>query len=305
MHAEARSYSGGWCRSARCRACRCRRWRPRSWPCPPRRSRPVTQRSRLRRKRRRLAQVEPDELLHLRSLQRLSLTYTKSGRESGAYVPSCTVSGLGVTQFPSPLSIATAFKTSLIRLVVGEPEVAERVDIPGHAFDQDIVVLARREVLADLVLPEDGLDEEVERAGVGSRSVEVDRVGGELGVEIRPGVGRAFLLPELLQLVGGCAGEPRIFRIRDDGQAVVGDFEFVPIDTVLGTAGDLVLFNSSRGVLDVGFARAEALEPTTCSRDIDADLDVRRLPVELLGDRLRSAVRRSTIRPTRSLPRAC
>ena len=110
---------------------------------------------------------------------------------------------------------------------------------------------------------------------------------GNSGLRSAQVVGRAFLLPELLQLVGGCAGEPRIFRIRDDGQAVVGDFEFVPIDTVLGTAGDLVLFNSSRGVLDVGFARAEALEPTTCSRDIDADLDVRRLPVELLGDRLR------------------
>ena len=74
--------------------------------------------------------------------------------------------------------------------------------------------------------------------------------------------------------------------VADDRQAVVGDFELVPVDPVLGTGGDLVLFDRARGILDVGFPGTEALEPTTSSRNINADLDVWSLPVELLSDRL-------------------
>ena len=97
----------------------------------------------------------------------------------------------------------------------------------------------------------------------------------------------SVLLPELLQLVGRDARHPRVLFVRHDGEAVVGDLELVPVDVVLLAGVRFLVLDRPRGILKIGFTRAEALETTTGARDIDADLDVRRLLVELLGDRLR------------------
>ena len=90
---------------------------------------------------------------------------------------------------------------------------------------------------------EDSLDEEVERAGGGSRSIVVDRVGWVLGVEIR----------------SGC-------QSRCNWSVVMLEISVFPC--------------------------SEALEVITRSRRINADLDVRCLPAERFGDRLRQRAHR-------------
>src|SRR5918993_1229478 len=99
-----------------------------------------------------LAQVVPDELLHLRPLQRLGRhVHIERARERSVRP---ILDRLRTRRHAGAVTLVDRHRGQdvLVRLVVGEPEVAKGVDIAGHPLDQDIVVLARGEVLTNVVL---------------------------------------------------------------------------------------------------------------------------------------------------------
>src|SRR5690606_18804578 len=71
--------------------------------------------------------------------------------------------------------------------VVGDPEEAERQFVGGHALDEDVVVLARREVAAaGPFLADDRLGEVVVGARVDARAEQVHLAVGPSGADLAP-----------------------------------------------------------------------------------------------------------------------
>src|SRR4029453_12830323 len=158
----------------------------------------------------------------------------------------------------------------------------------GDAGDGGVVVLA--DVVdasgpLGALLTVDLLGEEVEGPRVGTR-----RVQRELGIErglqaldLTPVVHRRLRLPDLLELIGGHAGD-RVVRVDHHSERVVGDLDRVVADS-LGLAGLLLVgLDRAGSVGDVGLTGTELLEAAAGARGPDGHVDVGVLAVEFLGD---------------------
>ena len=208
----------------------------------------------------------------------------KSGRASGVYSPAWAVSAEGATQ-PLPLSICQGLQGVLVLLVVGVAEEADRTLGAGDTLDEDVVVLGGLDVVAQHLglVTDDVGGHVVVRAGVGAREEEGDLLVGEARVDLVPVGRRGLRADEVDELVDGEAVDVEV-GVDRDGEGVGGDLELGVLDTVLLAHRDLVLLDRTRGVGDVGVARAEDLEPATGAGLADGDLDVGVLLVEeLLG----------------------
>src|SRR5690606_40370106 len=122
-------------------------------------------------------------------------------------------------------------------------------------------------------------------AAVGAGAVEGQRAIREAGADLAPGVHRRARLPDRAQLLDGEAFDEVVARIRDDGDAVVGDGE---LDEVVA-AGRLAGLDGAGGVADVGFAAEElgeaAAGPARAVGDADAGVGAEELRGHGLGGR--------------------
>ena len=154
----------------------------------------------------------------------------KMGRDSGRYVPSRTVSGVGAIG-PSPLAGFSVIdrhelQLVLVFLVVGQAHVAERILVAGDTLHENVVVLAGRVVAAaDLRLAVDDLGEVVERSRVHARTEQVNFLIRPVRSHLIPSQNLSLRgrLPQLLQLRDRDRRRPGVLRIHDDRHAVVGD----------------------------------------------------------------------------------
>src|SRR5439155_21396760 len=176
---------------------------------------------------------------------------------------------------------------ALVADVVRDAEVAEGVLVAGHALDDRVVVLAGVVVLAALLLlAVDRFGEEVERAGIGAGTVQVELLRGPARIDILPGLRRVVGLPHLLELVERELPGPGVLRVDDDRDAVPADLHFGVVDAVLLAVLGLGGLDRPRGVGEVGLAVGELLEAAAGAGDADGDVDGGVFFLELRGDGL-------------------
>src|SRR5215212_1722917 len=182
-------------------------------------------------------------------------------------------------------------------LVVRVPEVAERVLVAGDTLHEHVVVLAHLDVglAADLLLvPHNGLVEELVGARLGARTVEAQLVVWPVGAHLAPARDLTLRgrLPDLLELLARDVRRPIVaLLVDDDRDAVVGDRDLDELDPVLLAHGHLLgLVYGPGGVRDLGVTLAEGLEAVAGPRAADLDARVGVLfPEKLrrsLGDRV-------------------
>ena len=169
----------------------------------------------------------------------------------------------------------------LVLLEVREAEVAERALVARDALHGDVVVLGRRVVrAARALLTVDDVGEVVERARVGSGSVELERDVRVRGIDLVPVRHLGLGLPDRVQLRDRQARRPVVLEVDDVRQRVGRDAELDVLDAVLLADRRLLLVDRARGIRDVGLPDAEALEAAAGARDADGDVAAAgRLPV--------------------------
>src|SRR6185503_4137496 len=75
-----------------------------------------------------------------------------------------------------------------------------------------------------------------------------------------------------------------VVLVGDDGDRIDRDLELDVLDAVVRAKRCLfVLLDGTRGVRDIGLARAEALEAAACAGNPDGDVNVRIFSLERLG----------------------
>ena len=90
----------------------------------------------------------------------------------------------------------------------------------------------------------------------------------------------------MVELCDGQLVDPVVVGVDDDSEAVVGDGNLDEVDVVLVADFDFGVLDRTRGVGDVGLARAEALEAAAGAGDADGDADGGVEDAELCGHRL-------------------
>ena len=191
-------------------------------------------------------------------------------------MPSRTVCSDGTIGPPPlsafPSSTGTSLQLGLVLLDVGERQEAEREFVAGDALHEHVVVLAGGEVAAARAfLADDRLGEVVVGAGVHAGAEQVDLAVGPRRPHLVPARDLALRLrrPQPLQLVHGDRRRPRVLRVDDDGEPVVGDRQLDVFHARLLAGLDFGRPDRSRRVADVGFAAAELLESAARAGDAD------------------------------------
>src|SRR5688572_2799202 len=178
-----------------------------------------------------------------------------------------------------------------VRLDIRKGQEAQGELVAGHALDDDVVILAGREIsTAGAFLADRGFGEIVVGAGIHAGAEQPDLAVRPRGAYLIPSRDLALSLgrPERLQLFGRDRGGPGVLRIHDDGQTVVRDRDLDIFDAGFLAGFDLGGTNRTRGIADVGLAAAELLKAAARAGDAHGgSARVRVFLAELFGDRFR------------------
>src|ERR671911_643355 len=160
--------------------------------------------------------VEPDELLDLRPLQRVSRRVDEQLPAQGCVRP--ILDGVGAWRHaPAAAVDLQRLERLLVLLEVREAEVAHRARRTLDGLDDHVVVLGRLVVGARrTLLTVDRFGEVVERAGVGAGSGQDQLLVGERWVDLVPVVHGRVRRPDRVELLHGQAGGPVVVGVDDD-----------------------------------------------------------------------------------------
>src|SRR5919106_3288104 len=185
--------------------------------------------------------VEPDELLDLRPLQRLLR------RVDEELPPERRIRAVGHgvgTRRNAPAATVDLQRLQrfLVLLVVGEAEVAHRSRRTLDRLHDHVVVLGRLVVRARrTLLTVDRIGEVGECAGVGAGSCQDQLLVWERWVDLVPVVHSRVRRPDRVELLDGQAGGPVVVCTDHDRERVVGDRELVVGDAPRLAESDLFI----------------------------------------------------------------